>query len=45
MKSFFVRMLLLRAVVNGQNIENGDMNGDGKVGIVDVLRVFKQIAS
>ena len=35
---------LIRAIVNNETVENGDINGDGKVGLADVIRVMKLIA-
>ena len=37
-------MTLLRAVSNDQTVPNGDLDGDGKIGLIDVLRVIKLIA-
>ncbi len=36
-------LMLIKAVVDGTPLENGDMNGDGKVSRIDVLHVMKQI--
>ena len=37
-------LMLLNAVVNGQYVENGDVNGNGKADLADVIRVVKNIA-
>ena len=37
-------LILIRVVVNDQTIENGDLNGDGKISLIDVIRVMKLIA-
>ncbi len=36
-------MQLLCVVVNGQSVETGDLNGDSKIDLLDVLRVMKLI--
>lgn len=36
--------MLIRVVVNHQTIENGDLNGDGKISLIDVIRVMKLVA-
>ncbi len=36
-------LILVRALVNEITIENGDVNGDGTVGLADVIRVIKLI--
>lgn len=34
-------LLLMRAILNEQAIEGADLNGDGRLGLVDVLRILK----
>ena len=34
-------LLLIRCVLNKAVVENADMNGDGKLSLIDVLRVLK----
>lgn len=34
-------LLSIKAILNGTAIKNGDMNGDGKLSLLDVLRILK----
>ena len=34
---------LVKAIVNGSTIDNGDLSGDRKVSLVDVIRLIKHI--
>ena len=34
-------LVLIKEVVNKTSIENGDVNGDGKVGLADAIRIMK----
>ena len=34
---------ILRGIVNGVFVENGDINGDGALTLIDVIRVFKEL--
>ncbi len=36
-------LILIRAIVNGVSVESGDISGNGKIDLIDVLRLFKYI--